>query len=337
MADRPVLRVENLRTHFRLDEGMLKAVDGIDFSVHSGEILGIIGESGSGKSVTAQSIMRIVPSPGRIVSGRVELLRDGVPVDLTRLGEDSLEMRSIRGNEISMIFQEPMTSLSPVHKIGEQIAEVILNHEDVGREEALTRAVLLLKTVNIGNAEQRIHDYPHALSGGLRQRVVIAIALACHPAVLIADEPTTALDVTVQAQILTLLEDLQKRLGMATIYITHDLGVIYEVAHRVAVMYLGRIVEAAPVRKIFAAPMHPYTTDLLESIPQVGEKGGKRLKAILGNVPIPIDMPPQCGFASRCGRAIPGKCFSAVPALVERSEGHYVRCFLYGDEFDERR
>jgi oligopeptide/dipeptide ABC transporter ATP-binding protein len=334
-GDRPVLSIERLRTWFRLDEGMLKAVDGVDLAVKSGEVLGIIGESGSGKSVTAQSIMRIVPAPGRIVSGKVELFRNGGAVDLTKLGEDSLEMRSIRGNEISMIFQEPMTSLSPVHKIGDQIAEVILNHEEVSKQEALDRAVSLLKTVGMGNAEQRIDEYPHALSGGLRQRVVIAIALACRPSVLIADEPTTALDVTVQAQILDLLEELQRRLGMATIYITHALGVIYEVAHRVAVMYLGRIVETAPVKAIFSSPLHPYTQDLLQSIPQVGARTGERLKAIRGNVPIPIDMPPQCGFASRCSRAIPGKCFTAVPALVTRSDGHHVRCFLYGDETDE--
>jgi oligopeptide/dipeptide ABC transporter ATP-binding protein len=298
-------------------------------------VLGIIGESGSGKSVTAQSIMRIVPTPGRIVTGSITLLKNGVPLELVGLGQNSLEMRGIRGNDISMIFQEPMTSLSPVHKVGDQISEVILNHQDLTREEALERAVELLGMVGIGNPLQRVQDYPHALSGGLRQRVVIAIALACRPDVLIADEPTTALDVTVQAQILTLLEDLQSRLGMATIYITHDLGVIYEVADRVAVMYLGRIVETAPVRLLFSGPRHPYTQDLLESIPRIGEGSGGRLKAIKGSVPIPIDMPPQCGFYSRCRSAIPGKCDRAVPALVGREEGQSVRCFLYGDEIDE--
>ena len=332
-VETPVLEVKDLRTYFKLEEGTLKAVDGVSFSVAPKKTLGIIGESGCGKSVTAQSILRIVPPPGEIKSGSITLNREGhEAVDLTELDPFGQSVRSIRGKEISMIFQEPMTSLSPVHTIGNQIEEAILLHKTNNKNEAHELAVDMLDRVGIPNPSQRIDEYPHQLSGGLRQRAMIAMALSCNPALLIADEPTTALDVTVQAQILDLMAHLQEQFGMAILYITHDLGVIAEIADEVAVMYLGRVVEHAETREIFRNPLHPYTRLLLKSIPRMGKEAKKRLDAIQGTVPIPLDPPRECGFFSRCPDAMDGKCNDDIPALVETGADHRVRCYLHSEE-----
>jgi oligopeptide/dipeptide ABC transporter ATP-binding protein len=323
-----VISLSGVKTWFYLDEGALKALDGVTFRVRERETLGLIGESGCGKSVTAQSILRIVPPPGRIVGGSITLTQNGNRVDLASLMPNGQEIRSIRGKEISMIFQEPMTSLSPVHTIGSQIEEVILLHKTPVKAEARELAVEMLARVGIPDPGQRVNAYPHQLSGGLRQRAMIAMALSCNPKLLIADEPTTALDVTVQAQILELMAELQEQLGMAILYITHSLGVIAEIADNVAVMYLGRIVESADVHSIFHHPLHPYTVDLMKSIPKVGRKARTRLAAIKGSVPVPLNLPVQCPFFPRCSRAMPGLCDRAVPALHEVEAGHQVRCFL---------
>lgn len=331
-----VLEVTDLRTHFKLDEGMLKAVDGVDFAIPERSTMGVIGESGCGKSVTAQSVLRIVPPPGRIVTGEIMLrLQDRDPINLTSLDNRGPDVRAIRGKEISMIFQEPMTSLSPVHTIGFQITEAILLHKTRDKVEAKKIAIDMISRVGISNPEQRYDEYPHQLSGGMRQRAMIAMALSCNPALLIADEPTTALDVTVQAQILDLMSHLQEQFGMSIMYITHDLGVIAEIADTVNVMYLGRVVERATTVELFKNPLHPYTRRLLKSIPKVGRKSRVRLDAIEGNVPIPIDPEPQCGFFSRCPEAVSGKCDVKIPALVDMNNEHSVRCFLHSDEAEE--
>ena len=336
MADN-VLEIKNLRTHFKLDEGILKAVDGVDFVIPQSSTVGVIGESGCGKSVTAQSVLRIVPAPGRLISGEI-LLRTtngegtGAPLDLAQLDPKGQEIRAIRGKEISIIFQEPMTSLSPVHTIGAQISEAILLHKTEDKKEARELTLDMIGRVGISNPSQRIDEYPHQLSGGMRQRAMIAMALSCSPSLLIADEPTTALDVTVQAQILDLMKHLQEQFGMAIMYITHDLGVIAEISDTVNVMYLGRIVERASAVEIFKNPMHPYTRRLLKSIPKVGRKSRVKLDAIEGTVPIPLDPPVQCGFVNRCPEAIAGKCEALIPALTTPSKGHEVRCFLHSDE-----
>ena len=333
MENNHVLSVENLQTYFFLDEGILKAVDGVSFKIGKSETLGVIGESGCGKSVTAQSVLRIVPTPGRTVSGSAVLYRENdEDVDLIQLQPSSSTVRGIRGKDISMIFQEPMTSLSPVHRIGDQIMEALLIHKTESKIEAREITLDLLNKVGVPDPSQRIGYYPHQLSGGLRQRVMIAIALSCNPALLIADEPTTALDVTVQAQILDLMEQLQDQFHMAILYITHDLGVIAEIADRVAVMYLGRIVEEGTADQIFYSPLHPYTERLLKSMPRIGKKARTMLDAIEGTVPIPLNMPWQCGYCSRCHRAMKEKCPDRVPALIEVDEGHLVRCFLHSDE-----
>ena len=331
----PVLEVKDLRTYFKLEEGTLKAVDGVSFSVAPKKTLGIIGESGCGKSVTAQSILRIVPPPGEIKSGEIMLNREGhEATDLTQLDPFGQSVRSIRGKEIAMIFQEPMTSLSPVHTIGNQIEEAILLHKTKDKSEAHELAIDMLDRVGFSNPRERIEEYPHQLSGGLRQRAMIAMALSCGPALLIADEPTTALDVTVQAQILDLMAHLQEQFGMAILYITHDLGVIAEIADEVAVMYLGRVVEHAETREIFRHPMHPYTRLLLKSIPRMGKEAKKRLDVIQGTVPIPLDPPRECGFFSRCPDAMDGKCNDDVPALVELGADHRVRCYLHSEQHE---
>ncbi len=330
-----VVEVTNLRTYFRLDEGMLKAVDGVDFDIATRSTTGFIGESGCGKTVTAQSILRIVPHPGRIVGGNIVLNREGQNrVDLASLNLQGPEIHSIRGKEISMIFQEPMTSLSPVHTIGDQVTEAILHHKTRDKGEARDIALDMLARVGMSNPARRLEEYPHQLSGGMRQRAMIAMALSCGPALLIADEPTTALDVTVQAQILDLMQHLQEQFGMAIMYITHDLGVIAEIARDVNVMYLGRVVERASALELFSHPLHPYTQRLLKSIPKVGRKSRVRLDAIKGNVPIPIDPPAECGFVSRCPVAIAGRCDKAIPALVSMGHAHAVRCFLHSAEVE---
>jgi oligopeptide/dipeptide ABC transporter ATP-binding protein len=301
--------VEGLRTFFYTRGGVLRAVDGVDLEIPAGGTLGVVGESGSGKSVTALSVMRLVDPPGRVEPGsRIEL--EGR--DLAALDEGALGR--IRGNEISMIFQEPMTSLNPVFTIGDQIAEAVELHEGLGKRDALARAVEMLRLVGIPSAERRVRDYPHQLSGGMRQRVMIAMALSCSPKLLIADEPTTALDVTVQAQILELMKDLRERLGMAIMLITHDLGVIAEMVDEVAVMYAGRVVERGPVAEIFESPQHPYTEALLRSIPLLGMTYAQPLRAIRGIVPSPLEWPAGCRFAPRCDYAF-DRCLSEDPPL----------------------
>jgi oligopeptide/dipeptide ABC transporter ATP-binding protein len=305
-----LLAVQNLRTGFDTREGFLRAVDGVDFDIAKGGTLGLVGESGCGKSVTALSVMRLIDRPGRIAEGS-RILFEGR--DLAKLEEGELE--KIRGNDISMIFQEPMTSLNPVFTVGDQIAEAVELHLDISPREALARTVELLKVVGIPSAEKRVRDYPHQLSGGMRQRVMIAMALSCNPKLLIADEPTTALDVTIQAQILELIKELREQLGMAILLITHDLGVVAEMVDEVAVMYGGRIVERGPVADIFDSPQHPYTEALLDSIPLLGMRYSQPLKAIRGVVPSPLDWPQACRFAPRCDYAF-AKCLEVDPPLL---------------------
>ncbi|MEK8049989.1 ABC transporter ATP-binding protein [Ideonella sp. DXS22W] len=319
-----LLEIEGLKVQFATDDGWLHAVDGVDMQVDAGETLCVVGESGCGKSVTAMTVMKLLPMPpGRIAAGQVRWQGR----DLVNVSAD--EMRAIRAKEIAIVFQEPMTSLNPVYTVGEQIAESIRLHEGLSKAEAMNRAVEMLKLVNIPTPERRVKDYPHQFSGGMRQRVMIAIALACNPKLLIADEPTTALDVTIQAQILDLLEDLKDRLGMAVMLITHAMGVVAEVAQRVVVMYAGRVVEEAPVAELFAHPRHPYTRGLIRSIPRIdlAAEHKQRLEAIPGGVPKLINPPPGCRFASRCKHAVPS-CSAGTPELREVSPGHKVACFL---------
>ncbi|MFO7303174.1 MAG: ABC transporter ATP-binding protein [Acidobacteriota bacterium] len=316
----PLLRLENLRTWFHTDDAVVRAVDGVSYHVDAGETLAVVGESGSGKSVTALSILRLIPQPpGRIEGGRV--LFKGR--DLLTVSE--AEMRRIRGAEISMIFQEPMTSLNPVFTCGEQIIEAVILHDRVDRRTARRRAIEMLELVGIPSPEQRVDEYPHQLSGGMRQRVMIAMALACRPSVLIADEPTTALDVTIQAQILDLLRRLQRELGMAIILITHDLGVVAEMAHRVAVMYAGQVVEYADVRSLFKRPLHPYTAGLLASLPRLGVERDS-LPVIPGSVPNPAHFPRGCRFHPRCPVMVAPLCLDH-PDLMQIEPGRYSRCW----------
>ena len=325
-----LLEIRDLRTHFHLEEGIVKAVDGVSLVVAREKTLGVVGESGCGKSVTARSILRIVPRPGRIVGGQIVLDRgNGAGTDLVGLAPDGVEMRRIRGREIAMIFQEPMTSLSPVHTVGDQIAEAVRLHQRMKRREARASAIDMLGRVGIPRPGRLVDEYPHRLSGGLRQRAMIAMALSCGPRLLIADEPTTALDVTIQAQILDLLRQLRTDLGMAIMLITHDLGVIAEMADEVVVMYMGRVVEAAPVRALFRSPHHPYTRGLIESIPKVGRRV-PRLPSIQGGVPDAFDLPPGCPFHPRCPEAIVGQCdMGEPPGLIRTGEDHQVACVLY--------
>ena len=332
---RPVIDVQDLRVHFAVDEGTLKAVDGLSFAIEEQQVFGLIGESGCGKTVTAQSLMRLEPKPGRIVNGSIHYRGEsGGEVNLAALDPAGREIRAIRGNEIAMIFQEPMSSLSPIHSIGNQLMEAVRLHVTRSKREAYKIALEMLDLVGIPNPAQRMDEYPHHFSGGMRQRVMIAMALACRPRLLIADEPTTALDVTVQAQILDLIARTQAQFQMAVLYITHDLGIIAEICDKVAVMYLGKIVEQGSARDIFHNPLHPYTRRLLASTPRIGQRA-ERLQSIEGTVPIPINMPRACGFCSRCPDMIAGSCDMAVPALVEIEEDHFVRCFLH-DEREER-
>jgi len=316
----PLLRVDDLHTHFFTDDGVVRAVDGVSFEIHAGETLAVVGESGSGKSVTSLSILRLVPSPpGRIVRGSIRFKGR----ELTTLPER--EMRRIRGGEISMIFQEPMTSLNPVYTCGEQILEAVVLHEGLSRRAARQRAIEMLARVGIPAPEQRVDEYPHQMSGGMRQRVMIAMALACKPAILIADEPTTALDVTIQAQILELLKELQRDLGMAVLLITHDLGVVAETADRVAVMYAGQLVESCDVRAAFARSLHPYTAGLLASLPRLGEKQ-EMLRVIPGTVPDPSRFPAGCRFHPRCP-VVEERCTRLEPALEAPEPDHLSRCW----------
>jgi oligopeptide/dipeptide ABC transporter ATP-binding protein len=322
---KPLLEVKDLKTHFFTEDGVVHAVDGVDFVVYPGEILGLVGESGCGKSVTSLSVMRLVSSPGRVLEG--EILLDGT--DLLKLSED--EMMKVRGNRISMIFQQPQTALNPVFKVGDQIAEVLSIHQDFGKEAGRKRAVELLKMVGIPEPERRAEAFPHELSGGMAQRVMIAMALACVPELLIADEPTTALDVTIQAQILDLVLEMREKMGTSVILITHDLGVIAEMAERVAVMYAGEIVEQADAVELFDQPLHPYTQGLIGSIPVLG-RIKEHLDVIPGTVPNLIDPKPGCRFAPRCASRVKYGlkiCAETDPDLIEAAPGHLVRCWLY--------
>jgi peptide/nickel transport system ATP-binding protein len=319
-----LLEIRGLVTQFATDDGVVRAIDGVDLAIDRGETLGVVGESGCGKSVTALSVMKLIQTPpGRIVAGQILWQgRDLVPLGAT-------QMRALRSKEIAMVFQEPMTSLNPVYTVGAQIAEVLRLHEKLNRRAALARTVEMLKLVRIPHPEQRVHAYPHQFSGGMRQRVMIAMALACNPKLLIADEPTTALDVTIQAQILELIGELKAKLGMAVLLITHAMGVIAETAQRVVVMYAGRVVEEAPVATLFAAPRHPYTQGLIRSIPRLDASAlpRQRLDAIPGTVPSLLALPPGCRFAPRCPHAR-AACSAAVPALREVGPGHRVACIL---------
>ncbi len=333
-----LLDVKGLKTYFFTDEGVVKSVDGVTFHIQRGETLAVVGESGSGKSVTSLSIMRLIAMPpGKIVEGEILFRgKDGVQKNLVTAPE--AEMRKIRGNDISMIFQEPMTSLNPVYTIGDQIAEAVMLHQGKNRKDGMEAAVQMLELVGIPAARKRVNEYPHQMSGGMRQRVMIAMALSCNPALLVADEPTTALDVTIQAQILDLMRKLQAEIGMSILFITHNLGVVAEMADRVVVMYGGRVVEEGDVLDIFKAPKHPYTMGLLNSMPRVdhaavpGERK-ERLEAIPGNVPNPLSLPPGCAFEPRCKFAIP-ECSKAVPPLADTGEGHMSRCIRWS-EFSE--
>ena len=316
-----LLLVKNLSTEFPVKKGIVKAVEDVSFDVDAGEILAIVGESGSGKSVTSLSVMGLLAEPGHVAGGSMEF--EGK--DLVHLSER--DYRALRGNDMAMIFQEPMTSLNPVYRVGKQIVEAIRTHENVSKKEARERAIDMLRKVGIPSPEKRIDDYPHQMSGGMRQRVMIAMALSCNPKLLIADEPTTALDVTIQAQILDLLRRLRDDTGMAVLLITHDLGVVSETADRVVVMYCGQVVEEAEVRTLFDHPMHPYTLGLLKSIPRLEDDDSKRLYMIKGMVPNPLEMPPGCHFSDRCDSCM-DICREKIPNLVD-IDGHKVRCFLY--------
>lgn len=338
--DTTLLDVKNLKTYFYLDEGEVRAVDDVSVHIDRGAVLGVVGESGCGKSVLARSIMRIVRPPGRTIDGEIIYHRPSgnggeaqEAIDLQQLPQDGPEMRHIRGSDITMVFQEPMVSFSPVHTIGDQIVEGILLHQGVSKEEARHIAADILGKVGIPDPDRRVDDYPFNLSGGMRQRAMIAMALSCSPTLLIADEPTTALDVTTQAQILELMASLQRELGMAMMLITHNLGVVAQMAEEIIVMYLGKVVERADTKTLFSDPKHPYTQELLKSIPQLRRhRQAERLTAISGTVPPPFIRPPGCPFHPRCPQALPGVCDVIEPPQVALDSGHMVRCLLYSDD-----
>ena len=323
----PLVTIENLQTHFFTDEGVVKAVEDVSLVIPKGKTLGLVGESGCGKSVTALSLMRLISPPGKIVGGRITMYDNGEPVLLTELPER--QMRKVRGAEISMIFQEPMTSLNPVFTIGAQIVEAIRLHQDVDKAEARRRAIEMLRKVKIPEPERRVREYPHQFSGGMRQRAMIAMALSCNPRLLIADEPTTALDVTIQAQILDLLRALQADVGMSILIITHDLGIVAETADEVAVMYASKVVEYAPIEKLFGNPLHPYTHGLFKSRPEVGKPKTEKLSTIEGMVPSPLHFPTGCKFHPRCPFS-QSVCETEEPELREIEPGHRVRCHFAG-------
>jgi peptide/nickel transport system ATP-binding protein len=328
-----LLHVQDLKISFKTDEGIVTAVDGVNFSIKRGQTLGIVGESGSGKSVSTQAIMQLLPKNAIIdQNSSIKLYRkNGELIDITQLKRNGRQIREIRGGEVALIFQEPMSSFSPVYTIGNQIMESILTHRQVNKKQAQEIAIDLLDRVGIPNPRQRFKQYPFELSGGMRQRAMIAVALSSNPSLLIADEPTTALDVTIQAQVLQLMNDLQDELGMAIIFITHNLGVIAQIADEIAVMYLGSIVERGPRREIFHNPRHPYTVNLLHAIPRIGKGSRGRLAAIEGRIPGPLNRPSGCRFHTRCTEAMLGRCNVDVPGVTPVSDNHTVNCFLYED------
>lgn len=322
-----ILEVKDLTTYFFTDKGTVKAVDGVSYTMKAGQTLGIVGESGCGKSINAMSILHLIEKPGKIVKGSIKFNGEEL------VGIDEAKMRHYRGNEISMIFQEPMTSLNPVFRVGQQISESLILHQNMTKHEAREKSIALLKQVGIPRAEKVVDDYPHQLSGGMRQRVMIAMALACNPKILIADEPTTALDVTIQAQILSLMNELQKETNTAIMLITHDLGVVAQMAHHVLVMYSGKVVESAPVVELFKNPKHPYTQGLLASIPDL-EEDKARLNSIEGIVPNPFELPQGCYFAPRCKHAM-DICLKEHPGSYEINGEHTANCFLYSKEYSK--
>ena len=346
VKEETILRINNLHIYFYTDIGVSKALNGVSFDIPARKVMGLVGESGCGKSVTALSCMRLLPKSAKILKGDITLFRhiqkengmSGIvdAITLTDLDPMGQEIRKIRGEELAMIFQEPMTSLNPSYTVGDQIAEAIILHQEVNNEEAKKRTIRILDQVGMSNAAAIFSRYPHELSGGMRQRSMIAMGLSCNPSVLFADEPTTALDVTTEAQILDLMRDLQTQLGMTIVFITNNLGVVAQMCDYVAVMYLGRIVEQASVEPIFYKPKHPYTNALLNSIPNAGSRGvHNRLKPIRGVVPDPYYSIRGCAFHPRCNSFMPGKCDLAVPGVTTVEEGHTVRCFLYSDEVEE--
>jgi oligopeptide/dipeptide ABC transporter ATP-binding protein len=326
----PIIEIKNLNVHFATNQGLVRAVNGVTFNITAGKTVCLVGESGSGKSITARALLQIVPKPGKIVSGELLLRHNNKLTNIAALNPTGTEIRKIRGSEIAMIFQEPMTSLSPLYTVGNQIMEAVLLHTRLTKKEARDHAIELLKRVGIPKPEQRIDEYPFRLSGGMRQRVMIAMALSCNPKVLIADEPTTALDVTTQSQILDLMRELQEERGMAILFITHDLGVVAEMADDVAVMYLGNTAEFGTVDEIFNDPKHPYTKALLESVPKIGAERGD-LVSIKGMVPSPYRRPKGCPFHTRCAEVIEGVCDEVEPAAVSFQDDHVARCHLYND------
>jgi len=331
-----LIRITNLKVSFPLDEGTVQALDGIDLSIKKGHVVGIVGESGCGKSITARSILRIIPSPGKIDQGEILLKTtlgspggDEQVIDLAKIDPDSDLLRQVRWGEISMIFQEPMTSFSSYHTLGDQISEAVLVHRKITKKDARELAIQMLERVGIPNASTRVNQYPHEFSGGMRQRAMIAMALICNPSMLIADEPTTSLDVTIQAQMLELMRDLRKDFGSSIMFITHNLGVIAQIADEVCIMYMGKIVERGTVSNIFHDPKHPYTVDLLQAIPKITGKVKERLVAIEGNVPSPFERISGCPFHPRCGRVLQGVCDTQVPGEIDFGKGHKAVCHLY--------
>lgn len=334
-ADEPILSVQDLKIKIKMDNGVMNAVDGVDFEIYKGKTLGLVGESGCGKSLTSRSLISLNPKECETTGNITYHSSTGTSqngVNILSMKPTGKEIRSIRGRKISMIFQEPMTAFSPMYTIGNQIVEAIRNHQTKDKKEAKRIALQMLAKVGISDQEKRFDQYPHEFSGGMRQRAMISMALSCNPEILIADEPTTALDVTIQAQVLELMKSLQAEFGMAILLVTHDLGIIAEMCDEVAVMYLGKIVEQAPVKEIFANPKHPYTKGLLRSMPRLGGNKSKRLDSIEGSVPMPIDLPPMCGFYDRCKDRIEGVCNSQNVPKTKITGQHTVRCFLYSEQ-----
>jgi len=336
MNENDLIQIKNLRVSFPLDEGTVHALDGIDLSIQKGKVVGIVGESGCGKSITARSILQIIPPPGKIDQGEI-LLRTKIGsangeeqiIDLAKLDPNSELYRQIRWGEISMVFQEPMTSFSAYHTLGDQIMEALLMHKDVSKEEARQAAIQMLERVGIPNPQVRMNQYPHEFSGGMRQRAMIGMALICNPSMLIADEPTTSLDVTIQAQMLDLMKDLRRDFGSSIMFITHNLGVIAQIADEVSIMYLGKIVEQGSTADIFHNHKHPYTSSLVQAIPKISDASKKRLATVRGSVPSPFERPNGCPFNNRCPKMMPGVCDVKAPKLTDFGNGHKTACFLY--------